>query len=136
MPKYLKVFTKAYEIICLINLIYQRGGMIMVNRKGLFVLMLVVVITILAVGCGANSTAQVMRVESGAVNDNYVGVVNPELAKDLKLSEGEKKEGIEKITIKCGTQIDAPSTQLPKESTNSNGSQNESGGEDVVKPKI
>ena len=76
-----------------------------VSKVFVFVMCLVLSVFILS-GCVGSKTSEV-KVESGVINKDYVGVVSPVLVKDYKITE-EAKEGMIKVTIKCGVEKEIP----------------------------
>jgi hypothetical protein len=63
-------------------------------------------ITIFSSGCGAmgnSKTSQTVQLDSGVQDQNYQGVVQPAVPKQLKLSAEEKKNGIQKLPIISST---------------------------------
>lgn len=85
-----------------------------------------VFMVLLLTGCGSTQTAGA-KVESGVVNQDYSGTVSPVLPQDYKIQE-EAKEGMIKVTIKCGVEKEIPigGTEDDKKS----------GDSDEAKPKI
>jgi type IV secretory pathway TrbF-like protein len=85
-----------------------------------------VIIAVLIAGCGKTQVARA-KVESGVINQDYSGTVSPVLPQDYKIKE-EAKEGMIKVTIKCGVEKEIPigGTEDAKKS----------GDSDEAKPKI
>ncbi|MBZ4687045.1 MAG: hypothetical protein JG764_678 [Clostridiales bacterium] len=109
----------------------------MFKKRWLYFAALVIFITIFLVGCGTTSTITQPRFESGVIDKDYRGEMNPEPPKELKLSKREQEEGIEKITIKCGVEIEAPGKkQNETEKNNISKDYIKTGGESNAKPKI
>lgn len=109
----------------------------MLVRKKLFCVLLVLLISFLVLGCGSQNQSVPAKVESGVIDKEYRGVVNPEVPREFKLSEQEQREGIQKITIKCGVQIDAPTQNGNEGGENDlDDSPPANVGDDVARPKI
>ena len=64
------------------------------------------VLSLALVGCGTQQTG-LIRVESGVVDKDYVGIVCPEIPREYKITE-ESKLGMIVVTIKCGVQKEIP----------------------------
>lgn len=105
----------------------------MFRHKGKSLIVFVMLISIFVSGCGIESSGLI--IESGVVDEEYRGVANPQLEKTLKLTEEEKINGIEKVSIERTEQADAPSSFQDGEETGDEDA-NESGGEEVARPKI
>ncbi|NLI91028.1 MAG: hypothetical protein GX434_02135 [Peptococcaceae bacterium] len=98
------------------------------NKNRVWVFWICLLISCLvAAGCGNTQAAQT-KVDSGVINKDYAGTVSPVLAQDYKIKD-EAKEGMIKVTIKCGVEKEIPvgGTQGEKE---------KSGDTDEAKPKI
>lgn len=85
-------------------------------------------IMIIMTGCGSTEKATQATVESGVIDKDYVGVVAPVLPQDYKIEE-KAKEGMIKVTIKCGVEKEIPVGGSEEE-------QEKSGDSDEAKPKI
>lgn len=101
-------------------------------------LMLILFISLLLVGCSSRPEQPIGKLESGVLDEDYQGVVNPEIPKELKLTEEEAKNGIKKITIKCGVEKELPveNSQEKSEVIEDVNNNNEKGVSDEAKPKI
>ena len=73
------------------------------SRNGrLYAGIFIIGITIICVGCGAagNSAAsRAVQLDSGTLDENYQGVWQPAVLKQLKLSEAEKQNGMQKLPV-------------------------------------
>ena len=79
-------------------------GLLRKNR--LYVSIFLVAITILSSACSAmvhSKTSQTVQLGSGTQNQNYQGVAQPAVPKNLKLSEEEQQNGIQKFPILSST---------------------------------
>lgn len=98
-------------------------------KKHLLVL-LVGMLLIIMTGCGVAKN-EITNIESGTMNADYRGDSDPIVPMEIMLSDEEKANGIEKIKIKCGVEIDAP--VQPQNSINE---KEDSGGDSGGKPHI
>lgn len=97
---------------------------------------ILVLAVLLLTGCQTASPGSQSQVDSGVIDQDYAGTPNPEVPKELKLTEKEKKEGVQKITIKCGVEKEIP-REVPEEPAgNTQPETQQAGGEQVAKPKI
>lgn len=96
-------------------------------------LLLCIIALMLIYLCGCSPAVQTKELESGVNDAAYEGIPNPVLDKNLMLSEEEQRDGVKKITIKCGVQIDLPTDDEDGESDE--GEENDDG-EERVRPKI
>lgn len=64
-------------------------------------------ISLVLVGCGSQQISNQVKVESGVIDEGYVGIVCPEVPRDYKIIE-ESKKGMIVVTIKCGVQKEIP----------------------------
>ena len=108
----------------------------MFEKKRFLILSLVIFSTIFLTACGTTANIQQPQLESGVIDQDYQGILNPEPPKEIKLSEKEKRDGIEKITIKCGVQIDVPGQQQTEPPQADDSHNQNSGGDSIAKPKI
>lgn len=73
------------------------------SRNGLlYAGFFIIGITIFCTGCGAagNSAAsRAVQLDSGALDESYQGVWQPAVPKQLKLSETEKQNGMQKLPV-------------------------------------
>lgn len=79
----------------------------MKKNKFTILVMLLSVISLVIVGCGSQQLSNQVKVESGVIDNEYVGNVCPEVPRDYKITE-ESKEGMIVVTIKCGVQKEIP----------------------------
>lgn len=93
------------------------------------------ILLLIVSGCTVTQQEPVMEFESGVNDQNYRGVNNPTLDPVLKLSEQEQREGVQKITIKCGVQIDMPNSDAVDDNDQPD-EEAEAEGEERVGPKI
>jgi len=112
----------------------------MFRNKKVILLTGIAIMLVSLLGCSAATDTSVV-VDSGVLDEGYNGIPNPVLDKNLKLSEDEKKNGVEKITIKCGVQIDKPTSDADLEADDVTDAeeQEEAGGDERderAKPKI
>ncbi|XER10475.1 hypothetical protein SATMO3_06320 [Sporomusa aerivorans] len=78
----------------------------MLRNNRLYVGVFLFAITILCSACGAmvhSKASQTVQPDSGTQNQNYQGVAQPAVPKTLKLSEVERKNGIQKFPILSST---------------------------------
>lgn len=77
------------------------------KRDGFVILVILfLVFSIIFTGCGSQQMSKKVQVESGVIDEEYVGTVSPEVTRDYKISEESKKEMVE--TIKSGVQKEIP----------------------------
>ncbi len=79
-------------------------GLLRKNR--LYVSIFLVAVTILCSACGTmvhSKTSRTVQLGSGTQNQDYQGVAQPAAPKNLKLSEEEQKNGIQKFPILSST---------------------------------
>jgi hypothetical protein len=113
----------------------------MFRYKKVILLTGIAIMLVALLGCSADTDTSLV-VDSGVLDEGYNGIPDPVLEKNLKLSEEEKKNGVEKITIKCGVQIDKPTSETDEpadEASEADEQQEESGGDERderAKPKI
>lgn len=103
----------------------------MESKKHFLLGLVVGMLFVFMAGCG-NEKITPTIVESGTMNEDYKGNPNPVAPKEMFLSDEEKANGIQKIKIKSGIQMDAP--VQPQQPTNED--QQQSGGESNAKPHI
>jgi hypothetical protein len=89
--------------------------------------------TVLTTACGATVNSKTVQLDSGAQDQNYQGVAQPIIPKNLKLSEDEQKNGIKKSPIKSSTgQQLVPDVQVTDMPTPNKEGQVD----DVAKPQV
>lgn len=75
----------------------------LLRKYRLYLVVFLFGITILSTACGTTVNSKTVQLDSGVQDQNYQGVAKPIIPKNLKLSEDEKKNGIQKIPIKSST---------------------------------
>lgn len=78
----------------------------MYKYRSIALLVLLVVTVLLVSACGAPTTSAPPIIDSGPMDENYVGIVNYQLQKDMKISERELAEGVERVDIRSSLQGD------------------------------
>ena len=106
----------------------------MIKRRFLMYSIMLLLAVFLLTACSTSERPVQAKIESGVVNENYTGNVQPTIEKYLKLSEEEKKNGVKKIKIKCGVEKEIPIEEDSQSNDNSEQPSSNSGG--GTKPKI
>lgn len=78
----------------------------MLRKNRLYASIFLVAVTIVCSACGTmvhSKTSSTVPLSSGTQNQNYQGVAQPVVPKNLKLSEEEQKHGIQKFPILSNT---------------------------------
>ncbi|WP_028309397.1 hypothetical protein [Desulfitibacter alkalitolerans] len=76
----------------------------MYKHRCIAFLVLLVLTALLVSACGTPTTSAPPIIDSGPMDENYVGIVNYRLQKDMKISERELVEGVERVDIKSSLQ--------------------------------
>lgn len=101
-------------------------------RSGGIVFLIMTIL--LAGGCGAAGKVPAVKLDSGIVNEAYKGVAQPDVPKQMKLTEDERKNGIKKMPIKSKTGQDLiPETRVEDKPAQTPG---QPGGGDIAKPQV
>ncbi len=106
--------------------------------KKIFVIIGVALLALsMFVGCQASETNQ-SKIDSGVIDEDYIGNTDPTVPKEWKLTEEEKKNGVEKVIIQAddvagqeNSNGQANDTEAAQEQTEEN-----SGGGLHAKPNI
>jgi len=107
----------------------------MYKYRSIALLVLLVVTVLLVSACGAPISAPPI-IDSGPMDENYVGIVNYQLQKDMKISERELAEGVERVDIRSSLQGDGdPENQDDSDYTGSDQQPGETDKEEA-RPKI
>ena len=99
-------------------------------KKFTLVISLMLVLVIMLTGCGAQSSGDKTRVESGSINTEYAGDPSPVVLKDYKITEQSKQE-LMAIPVKSGAQ----EVSETENNSSEEGGAGE-GGSSEAKPKI
>jgi apolipoprotein N-acyltransferase len=88
---------------------------------------------VLVSACGSAGQAPAVKLDSGATNENYQGVAQPNVPKQLKLTDDELKHGIKKYPVKSRTgQVLVPEIKVEDKPAQIQ----QPGGGDLAKPQV
>lgn len=109
----------------------------MQTSRKLLIMAFVAAITFILTACGTSEEERSPIISSGTMEEDYQGKQNPSVTGQILLSEEEKKNGVKKIKIKCGVEIEAPvqNQQTEKEKVQDD-TESDSGGKSNGGPHI
>ncbi len=107
------------------------------GKKILVLLGMALLVVSIFTGCASSDKSSV-TIDSGVVDQNYNGDTDPTVEKQWKLTEEEKKNGVEKISIEVDGMADQVNDDQQTSDTEATQEQStpDSGGEQNVKPNI
>ncbi|OEF95830.1 hypothetical protein [Desulfuribacillus alkaliarsenatis] len=103
----------------------------MFTRKQIVLALSIFMLLIALVGCGSETSE--VSVSSGVIDKEYEGVVNPQIPMEFKLTEEEKKNGVQKVTIEGSNDKDSSDEEDTDEQSSD---EEDDGGEERARPNI
>ncbi len=99
-------------------------------KKITLIISLIFILSLALAGCGAQLSEDETKIESGAVNTEYAGNINPEVPKDYKITK-QSEEELMAVPVKSGAQEESETGDIGSEEGGAG-----EGGSSEAKPKI